>query len=321
MFEVEAALAEKLQQLLGSGFDPGSATTGVQYAGDGGYRRHEYATLFAHPRCGAHETNGLIGAYHLDSLGGPEGSWGFPLSDEYADGEGRSSDFEGGVLFWTPEYGVLEIYADTPPVAPDVDWPKVDTRERFRYVMRLLVEDYGYPVAGAAGLVGNLYPESGIIPSRLEGSASGSPLRARDFAGNMRDFSPEEVRDRDRGAGRGPAKPGVGLAQWTSGARRSGLFTHAHNGTVLGFDVLFNMDAQVDYLVHELRTSYPGVNGTLTDPGVSVNDACDDVVYRFEVPGAILDGGTKLPRADQRVQAVFIARRAHADRAVREYQG
>lgn len=321
MFDVESALAEKLDRLLASGFDPGPATTQTIAVGDGGYRRHEYATLFAHPRFGAHETHGLIGAYHFDSLGGPEGPWGFPLSDEYADGEGRSSDFEGGTLFWTAEHAVLEIYATGQPTAPDTDWSSVDSGQRFRYAMRILVESYGYPVNGAAGLVGNLYPESGIIPSRLEGSSSGSPLRARDFDGVLRDFSPEEVRDRDRAARRGPAKPGVGLAQWTSGARRAGLFTHVYDGTVLDAAVLFDMDAQLDYLVHELRTGYPGVNGVLTNPSVGVHDACDDVVYRFEVPGAILGGGTKLPRDDHRVQAVFIARRAHADRAMREYEG
>lgn len=44
-----------------------------------------------------------------------------------------------------------------------------------------------------------------------------------------------------------------------------------------------------------------GQNAVVANPGVTVDDACDDVVYRFEVPGAILDGGNKLPREDPRV--------------------
>ena len=120
-YDVEAALDEKLEQLRAMGFDAGAVTGETNYAGDGAYRPYEYATLFAHPQFGVHEVHGLIGAYYFDSLGGPEGGWGFPLSDEYADGDdGRASDFEGGTLTWSPEYGVLEIYPPkTQRVAPD----------------------------------------------------------------------------------------------------------------------------------------------------------------------------------------------------------
>jgi hypothetical protein len=132
------------------------------------------------------------------------------------------------------------------------------------YVMGLLVGTYGYPVTGAAGVVGNLWAESGVLPNRVEGSSAATPMRARDLSGDVCDFdfTAEEVMDRDRSAGVGPRLPGVGLAQWTSPSRRAGLFAYAPGGHVLGAAVLFDMDAQVDYLDHELTTSYARCTGS-----------------------------------------------------------
>jgi hypothetical protein len=201
-----------------------------------------------------------------------------------------------------------------------VDWTAVDGDERMRSVMALLVDEHGYPVDGAAGIVGNLWAESGVLPPRIEGSSSATPMRARNFAGNIVDFTAEQIMNRDRSARIGPARPGVGLAQWTSAGRRSGLFRHAFRGNVLGGEILFSMQAQVDYLVHEMQTDFPRVNRVLSDPQVSVDDASDEVVYNFEVPGSILAGGAKLPRTDPRVQATFQQRRNHSQRASSVYQ-
>lgn len=203
-----------------------------------------------------------------------------------------------------------------PPAARD--WSAGTDEARYLFAMEHLVAR-GYPVAGAAGLVGNLHAESGIIPSRVEGSRPGTPLRARGFDGAERTFTAHDVVHRDRAAGRGPERPGVGLAQWTSPGRRRGLFAHSYSG-VTGEDVLFDMDAQLDYLVSELRTSYPAVEAVLSDPAVTVDQAADEVVYRFEVPGAVLDAGRLRPRTDPAVQRVFTARRERAARALEVYR-
>lgn len=192
--------------------------------------------------------------------------------------------------------------------------------ERIITAMRLLTTKYGYPANGAAGIVGNLIAESGVIPHRIEGSRASTPMRAADFYGVVRTFTPEEVRDRSEAAKRGPRRPGVGIAQWTSSARRVGLFTHPIAGKPLGVGILTKLDAQVDYLITELQRSYRGVNEVLRRSDVTVDAAADEVVYRFEVPGAILEGGRLLPRTDPRVQAVFSARRAHAWRALTVYR-
>jgi hypothetical protein len=209
------------------------------------------------------------------------------------------------------------------PSSTVTDWTTVPLADRARYVMTVLVDRYGYPVNGAAGLVGNLVAESGLIPNRIEGSRERTPMRARDFSGNEVDFTPDDVMNRDAATHTGPRLPGVGLAQWTTRARRSGLFRHVYQGQQLGTAILTNMDAQIDYLVNELRTQYPRVDAVLRTQGVNVDDATDEVVYNFEVPGAILDQGTprrKLPRADPQVQQVFQERRRRAHVALQAYQ-
>jgi len=200
---------------------------------------------------------------------------------------------------------------------PIVDWVGVARDARIRHVMRLLVRTHGYPVSGAAGIVGNLQAESGVLPQRVEGSAADTPMRTRNFAGRVTDFTAEEIMNRNLSNRTGPRLPGIGLAQWTSAGRRSGLFAHTFRGTRLGARIIFDMDAQVDFLVRELRASFPGVQAVVSNPAVTTDRACDEVVYNFEIPGAILSGGAKLPRTDPRVVAVFNQRRPLAQNAER----
>jgi hypothetical protein len=182
-------------------------------------------------------------------------------------------------------------------------------------VMDLLVRQYGYPVNGAAGLVGNLIAESGVIPQRIEGSAADTPLRAADFSGRVRTFTPEEVRDRDYNRRLGPKLPGVGIAQWTLASRRTGLFRHAVRGRVPGAAILEDLDAQVDYLVTELRRDYAQVDATLRAPGVTLERASDVVVLRFERPAVVVNGRPDDPAVRQTLEV----RRGHGARALAAY--
>jgi Phage tail lysozyme len=203
---------------------------------------------------------------------------------------------------------------------PIILWQLVPIDDRIRHVMALLVGTHGYPVHGAAGLVGNLLSESGVLPQRIEGSAAATPMRAPGFGGRTQDFTADDIVNRSQAARRGPRLPGIGLAQWTTSARRSGLFQHSFRGVVLGPRILFDLDAQVDYLVTELRSpGYAAVDRVLRGAGVSVDAASDEVLYSFEIPGAILENGRKLPRTDPRVEAVFRQRRGQGARALRAH--
>jgi hypothetical protein len=162
-----------------------------------------------------------------------------------------------------------------------------------------------------------------VLPNRIEGSKVATPMRAKGFDDRTVDFTPEQVMNRNKKKGQGPKLPGIALAQWTTQGRRGGLFTHVYDGKSHGSGVLFNMDAQIDYLVSELRSGFASVRRVVLDPLIAVNDASDEVVYSFEIPRAVLDrdGKKKLPRRDANVQEVFKARRNASNKALRAYQG
>jgi Uncharacterized protein conserved in bacteria (DUF2272)/Phage tail lysozyme len=178
-------------------------------------------------------------------------------------------------------------------------------------VMELLVSRYGYPVNGAAGLAGNLIAESSVLPNRIECSREATPMQAPDFTGRVRDFTPDQVRDRSYTRRTGPRCPGIGIAQWTSRDRRAGLFHHVFQGRQLGSAILFDLDAQVDYLVAELRRSYRPVSATLMSTGVTVEQASDVVLLQFERPRSA-EGQRPLRRAHA-ARALQIYRAAHSN--------
>ena len=119
----------------------------------------------------------------------------------------------------------------------------------------------------------------------------------------------------------GPSQPGVGLAEWTRPARRAGLFAHVFRGVVLGPRVLFDFEAQIDYLVAELQSpGFHAVQAVLTGMGVTLEDASDAVVYDFEIPGSILDGNQRRPRTHPAVIEVFDRRRQRGHQALQAFQ-
>lgn len=153
-----------------------------------------------------------------------------------------------------------------------------------------------------------------------------TPMRARDFTGKLTEFTAEQVMNRNRAAKQGPRLPGVGLAQWSSPRRRAGLFSYTFQGRKPGAKILYNMEAQVDYLVTELQAQYKHVNNVLRRSKVSLEEASDEVVYNYEVPGSILGPPDpngrrrKLPRNRQAVKDKFEERRRFSRNALRAYQ-
>lgn len=106
------AIATRYAELGGPLGSLGSPIDDETNARGGAYCRFSRpgSAIVWHPSLGIHETHGSVGQYWLNVLGGPEGPWGFPVSDDYDRGGGeRAVDFEGGTLVRHDDHGVGEV--------------------------------------------------------------------------------------------------------------------------------------------------------------------------------------------------------------------
>lgn len=133
------------------------------------------------------------------------------------------------------------------------------------------LKSQGLTSAGVAGLMGNIYAESGLDPKNLQNSYEKS-LGYTDETyttavdnGTYTNF----VRD----------KAGYGLCQWTYWSRKQALYAFCKAaGTSIG-----DLDSQLEFLIKELSENYRGVLGVLMNT-TSVRDASDAVLLNFERP-------------------------------------
>lgn len=142
----------------------------------------------------------------------------------------------------------------------------------------------GLTAAGAAGLMGNLYAESGLKPKNLEnkyekslGYTDASYTEAVD-SGEYSDFAADHA--------------GYGLAQWTYHTRKAALLAYAKScGKSIG-----DLDMQLDFLCKELSTDYPSVWNILKSTS-DVREAAHTVMLDFERPADVSDAA-KARRTD-----------------------
>lgn len=129
----------------------------------------------------------------------------------------------------------------------------------------------GLTDAGAAGLMGNLYAESGLRPNNLQNSYEGKL--------GMADAEYTEMVDRGTYANFGNDRAGYGLAQWTYPSRKAALLAYAKAaGKNIG-----DLEMQLGFLMQELSTGYKTVLNVLRTT-VSVREASDIVLLQFERP-------------------------------------
>ena len=135
---------------------------------------------------------------------------------------------------------------------------------------------------GVAGLMGNLYAESGINPKNLEGKyekklgyTDSSYTKAVD-SGKYKNFVKDEA--------------GYGLAQWTYHTRKDGLLKYAKKKN----KSIGDLQIQLEYLWKELN-GYTDVLNTLKN-AKSVKEASDAVLTKFERPSDMSDA-VKVKRA------------------------
>lgn len=127
---------------------------------------------------------------------------------------------------------------------------------------------------GVAGLMGNLYAESGLKPNNLQNSYEdtlGYTDETYTSAVDSGSYSENSfVND----------SAGYGLAQWTFWSRKQGLYDMFKSG---GYSSIGSIELALDYLWHELQTTYKGVVDTLKN-ATSVRQASDVVLHDFESP-------------------------------------
>lgn len=139
------------------------------------------------------------------------------------------------------------------------------------YLMNKLNNEYG-----VSGLMGNLFSESGLRPENLQNTYEKilglSDTQYTDKVNNNTYIN--FVHD----------SAGYGLAQWTFWSRKDGLYKYAKSQN----KPIQDRNIQLDWLWHELNTSYKGTLNILKN-ATSVKQASDEVLVNFEHPGAVED--------------------------------
>lgn len=122
-----------------------------------------------------------------------------------------------------------------------------------------------------AGLMGNLFAESGLNPKNLQNSYENIL--------NMNDNAYVSAVDNGTYKNFAKDKAGFGLCQWTFITRKQALLNFAReSGRSIG-----DLQMQLDFLWKELSESYPVVLTTLMT-ATSVRQASDSVLLDFERP-------------------------------------
>lgn len=142
-----------------------------------------------------------------------------------------------------------------------------------KYIWDYLLNKIGNKY-GVAGLMGNLYAESGLRPNNLQNSyedslgyTDASYTAAVDSGAYSKD---EFVND----------AAGYGLAQWTYWSRKQAMYEKWKSG---GYSSIADIDLALDFLWEELNTLFPSVLSTLSNAS-SVREASDKVLHDFENP-------------------------------------
>ena len=139
----------------------------------------------------------------------------------------------------------------------------------WQHLMREIRNEYG-----VAGLMGNLYAESGLVPNNAENSGNnrfGMTDAEYTAAVDNGTFSFSDFVD--------DHKFGYGLAQWTYHTRKAELYDFAKSGK----DSIGDLQMQLEFLVMELKQDFRTVWKTLCN-AQSVREASDAVLLKFERP-------------------------------------
>lgn len=145
---------------------------------------------------------------------------------------------------------------------------KVDAKLIWQFLILKIKNPFG-----VAGLMGNLYHESGLNSLNLENTYENSLGHSDSSYTNAVDkgtYSLDKFKN---------DKAGYGLAQWTYHSRKEKLYNYCKTKKAS----IGNVITQLEYLIQELSTSYPSVLKVLKN-ATSVKEASDIVLHQFENP-------------------------------------
>lgn len=141
---------------------------------------------------------------------------------------------------------------------------------------------HGMTKAGAAGMMGNMYYESGLIPYKVETLCLKRLAQAGKYYtdSTYTAFVDDGTITREQFLHPLPGKQyGYGLCQWTSPGRKGALYDFAKKKKVS----IGNEEMQLEFLISELKTSFSHVWSVLSTTG-NIREASDIVLMRFEMP-------------------------------------
>ena len=124
---------------------------------------------------------------------------------------------------------------------------------------------------GVAGLMGNLFAESGLQPNNLQDSYEGSL--------GYTDASYTQAVDSGTYGNFKTDSAGYGLAQWTTQDRKTNLLAYAKGQNAS----IGDLNMQLSFLCSELETKFPDIFEKLKN-AKSVREASDYVLTHFEAP-------------------------------------
>lgn len=142
-----------------------------------------------------------------------------------------------------------------------------------KYAWNYLMGKFNNNARGVAGLLGNIYAESGVRANNLQNSFESK------FKTNDVDYSNSietGVYTRDRFI---HDSAGYGLAQWTYWSRKQKMFDYIKSR---GYRI-DSLPGQLEFLVYELKTSYPSVYNTILTSNHIYNSSTS-VLRGFEKP-------------------------------------
>lgn len=147
----------------------------------------------------------------------------------------------------------------------------------------------GYPDEGIAGLMGNLYAESFIVPYICQGNITYPFSASIQYTDDVNNGTITEYQFVHYGPdGHSSTNKGYGLAQWTITARKQPLYTKFTTG---GYSSIGSISLALDYLYDELSgnrangaLSYTNVSNVMRDTSKTMRQVSNYVLANFENP-------------------------------------